>query len=189
MRIVAGDLKGMTLSQTVSNTTRPTSDSVRESIFNILAARISFDGMHVADLYAGTGALGIEAFSRGAQEITFVETDKNACSTISKNIEAVQNRIENSDRKLQVTRTPVLTFVQNAQNEKHFELVLADPPYDNDVETEVISIVASGGYLIYETSSKKLEDCEKAFSSHARTEEVIAARKMGNTGVVVVRAI
>ena len=188
MRIVAGELKGMNLSQTVSMSTRPTADSVRESIFNILEARIELEGKDVADLYAGTGALGIESFSRGAGEVTFIETDKNACSTIAENIVNVEKRIVGASKKLNVIRTPVLTFVQAPANQSRFELVLADPPYDDDVEIESINIVASGGYLVYETTAKKLKQCEEQFAKNPRTEEVIVARKMGNTGVVVVRA-
>ncbi len=188
MRIVAGELKGMTLSQTVSETTRPTSDSVRESIFNILAARIDFDDKRVADLYAGTGALGIEAFSRGAHDVTFVETDKNACTTISENISAVEKRIDGARKNLNVLRTPVLTFVQSSKNLHQYDLVLADPPYDDDVEIEIVTTVASGGYLVYETTSRKLAQCEEEFATYPRTEEIIASRKMGNTGVVILRA-
>lgn len=188
VRIVAGELKGMHLTQTVSKTTRPTSDSVRESIFNILQARIDFDEISVADLYAGTGALGIEAFSRGANAVTFVETDKSACETISENLESVKKRIEDSVGKLKVQRTPVLTFVQAKDHVAEFDLVLADPPYEDDVEVEVMSIVKGGGYLVYETSAKKLRACEENLGAHTQTEKVIASRKMGSTGVVVVQA-
>ncbi|MDF2829782.1 MAG: putative methyltransferase, partial [Mycobacterium sp.] len=66
--------------------TRPTTDRVRESLFNVLAARIDFDGLHVLDLYAGSGALGIEALSRGAESATFVESDRRAGDAIAANL-------------------------------------------------------------------------------------------------------
>lgn len=188
MRIVAGSLKGMILDTSVSSATRPTSDSVRESIFNILSARIDFEAVRVADLYAGTGALGIEAFSRGADSVVFVETDKKACDVIMNNIALSAKRDESAPKKLAVERTPVLTFVQQVSNYGTFDVVLADPPYDDDVETEVISVVAPGGYLVYETSSRKLEQTHKELFAHARMEEIIVARSMGSTGVVVLRA-
>lgn len=189
MRIVAGELKGLVLTQTVSKTTRPTSDMVRESIFNILSNRIDFENIQVADLYAGTGALGIESFSRGASEVTFIETDKQACETIKKNIEKVEERIPGSTKKLNVLRTPVLTFVQDPKVAFNFDLVLCDPPYDNDVEVEIVSIAKSGGYIVYETTSKKLEDCEKEIAGNKKIEEVIVSRKIGSAGVVVARVI
>lgn len=189
MRIVAGELKGMHLTQTVSKSTRPTSDSVRESIFNIISARFDFDSKKVADLYAGTGALGIEAFSRGASEVIFVETDQNACITISKNIQTVEKRMKDATDALKVVRNPVLTFVQARDNREKFDLVLADPPYDNDVEIEVMDVVSPSGYLVYETTAKKLEQCESQLEAYPRTEKIIVSRKMGSTGVVVVQAI
>ena len=189
MRIVAGKLKSMTLTQSVSKTTRPTSDSVRESIFNILANRIDLDGKNVVDLYAGTGALGLESVSRGATSATFIETDKQACDSIKENIEKATKKLRSESAELKIIRTTVLTFVQDAKNSNSFDLVLAYPPYIDDVEVEVISVVASGGYLVYETTAKKLEVCEQEFRKHKRTEEVIAARKMGNAGVVIVRAL
>jgi len=179
----------MVLTQSVSKTTRPTSDSVRESIFNILANRIDFDSKSVADLYAGTGALGLESISRGASSAIFVETDKQACDSIKENIDKAKTYLKGTDIPLNVIRTPVLTFVQDPKNANTYDLVLVDPPYIDDVEVEVISIVSSGGYLVYETTAKKLEDCENELRKHKRCEEVIAARKMGNTGVVIIRAL
>lgn len=189
MRIVAGKLKSMTLTQSVSDTTRPTSDSTRETIFNILGNRIDLDLKSVADLYAGTGALGLEAASRGGSRITFVETDTKACYSIKENIAKAKNQLQETEIEFKLLRTPVLTFVQDPKNTNSFELVLADPPYAYDVETEVISIVASGGYLVYETTAKKLAECEQTFRKHKRCEEIIASRKMGNAGVVIIRAL
>lgn len=188
MRIVAGHAKGLTLTQTVSDSTRPTSDRVRETIFDILSARIDFDGLKVADLYAGTGALGLEAISRGASSVVFIETDKSACMTIRTNIVGMAKYLPDKAKSCEVSRMPVLTFVQATKNHSTFDLVLADPPYDDDVETEVLSIVASQGLLIYETTSKKLEDCEKLLADHPRCDSIVTSRKMGNTGVVIVQA-
>ena len=78
MRVVGGSSRGRRLAAPVPDAVRPTSDRVRESIFNILASVVDLEGMKVVDLFAGTGALGIEALSRGAGSVTFVERDPDA---------------------------------------------------------------------------------------------------------------
>ena len=87
-RIVAGAAGGRRLAVPPRGT-RPTTDRVREALFNVLAARLDFDGMQVLDLYAGSGALGLEALSRGATAVVFVENDRRAAEVLSRNIESV----------------------------------------------------------------------------------------------------
>lgn len=103
--------------------TRPTTDRVREALFNVLAARIDLTGAVVLDLYAGSGALGLEALSRGAGEVTFVESDRRAAAVIADNIAA-----------LGVTRATVrrgaVASVLAVDTPRLADLVLADPPYD-----------------------------------------------------------
>src|SRR5207253_3294298 len=84
MRVIAGSLKGRRLAGPTWDTLRPTSDKLRETLFNILAPRVA--GARVLDAYAGTGALGIEAISRGAAQVTFVERDRRAQSLIEENL-------------------------------------------------------------------------------------------------------
>lgn len=103
--------------------TRPTTDRVRESLFNMLAARVDFDGLDVLDLYAGSGALGLEALSRGARSAVFVETDARAAAVIEQNIAAL------GARGAQVRRAPVASVVASAAP-RPVDLVLADPPYE-----------------------------------------------------------
>jgi 16S rRNA (guanine966-N2)-methyltransferase len=119
---------------------RPTTDRVRESLFNVLTARIDFDGLRVLDLYAGSGALGLEALSRGAVSAVFVESDQRAAGVIEKNIAA-----------LGVTRATVrrgtVTAVL-AGSAQSVDLVFADPPYDMDaseIET-VLAALTHGGW-------------------------------------------
>ena len=88
MRIVAGLAKGRRLA-TVPSGTRPTSDRAREALFSSLAALIDLDGARVLDLFAGTGAVGLEALSRGAAEAVFVESDRAAVETLRRNVETV----------------------------------------------------------------------------------------------------
>jgi 16S rRNA (guanine966-N2)-methyltransferase len=120
--------------------TRPTTDRVRESLFNVLASRIDFAGASVLDLYAGSGALGLEALSRGAASAVFVESDRRAAGVISKNIAA-----------LGVTATvrsgPVAVVLAGGAD-RPADLVFADPPYDipaADIE-EMLAELVSGGW-------------------------------------------
>lgn len=87
-RIVAGAAGGRRLAVPPKGT-RPTTDRVREALFNVLAARLDFDGLHVLDLYAGSGALGLESLSRGASSVLFVEHDRRAADVIARNIATV----------------------------------------------------------------------------------------------------
>src|SRR6476661_3133305 len=89
MRIISGEWRGRPLSAPEGRDTRPTSDRAREGLFSILASRLgTFEGLHVADLFAGTGALGLEALSRGAAYCLFVESDRSALAALSRNIAA-----------------------------------------------------------------------------------------------------
>jgi 16S rRNA (guanine966-N2)-methyltransferase len=86
VRVIAGQFRGLPLQAPAGLATRPTADRVRESLFSMLASRIgSFEGLRVADLYAGSGALGFEALSRGAEHATFVDTDRGAAAAIKAN--------------------------------------------------------------------------------------------------------
>jgi 16S rRNA (guanine(966)-N(2))-methyltransferase RsmD len=107
--------------------TRPTSDRVREALFNVLAARLDFTGMTVLDLYAGSGALGLEALSRGARTATFVEADPRNAKVIGHNIAAL------GLAGATVLARPVATVLASSAGSS-FDLVMADPPYDTPVD-------------------------------------------------------
>ena len=93
MRIIAGEWRGRRLTAPPGEVTRPTADRTRETLFNMLASRLgSFEGVNVVDLFAGSGALGLEALSRGAASCLFVEQDADAVKSIRKNIEALDAR-------------------------------------------------------------------------------------------------
>ena len=118
MRVVAGEFKGRRLFAPRGARTRPTADRVREALFSMLG---DVSGARVLDLYAGSGALGIEALSRGADSAVFVERDQQALAALRRNLEAVGARSE-------VRRQDVLRFL--ARPEGKFDLVFCDPPYD-----------------------------------------------------------
>ncbi len=119
MRVVAGEFKGRRLHTARGSRTRPTADRVREALFSMLG---DVSGARVLDLYAGSGALGIEALSRGAESAVFVEQDRQALAALRRNLEATGAAAE-------VRRQDVLRFL--ARPEGTFDLVFCDPPYDD----------------------------------------------------------
>ncbi len=125
-----------------SQGTRPTTDRVREALFNILAARLDFTGLSVLDLYAGSGALGLEALSRGAASAIFVESDRRAASVLDRNI-ATLGLPGATLRRGQVAA------MLAAGGSGPVDLVLADPPYDVDAhEIEVLlDALARNGWV------------------------------------------
>jgi 16S rRNA (guanine966-N2)-methyltransferase len=117
--------------------TRPTTDRVRESLFNIVTARRDLAGLAVLDLYAGSGALGLEALSRGAASALFVESDQRTAAVIARNISALGLTGATLRRGLVAT-------VLAAGTSARVDLVLADPPYDIDT-AEIDSVLAALG--------------------------------------------
>ena len=119
MRVVAGTFKGRRLAAPRGTRTRPTADRVREALFSMLG---DVEGARVLDLYAGSGALGIEALSRGAESAVFVERDAQAVAAIERNLAAV-------GVEATVLRQDVLRFLARADGA--WDLVFCDPPYDS----------------------------------------------------------
>jgi len=139
MRIIAGEWRGRRLQAPPGQGTRPTSDRTRETLFSMLASRIgSFEGLRVADLYAGSGALGLEALSRGAAHATFVESDARAQTVIKANL-AKLGLVE----RAHVIGGSALKLPRSDA----FDLVLADPPYGPGSGSAVVSAVADADWL------------------------------------------
>jgi 16S rRNA (guanine966-N2)-methyltransferase len=140
-RIVAGRLGGRRI-VVPPRGTRPTSERVREAIFSAVAARIELPGARVLDLYAGSGALGIEALSRGAEHALFVESDRRAAAVLRRNLD------ELGLAGGEVRRASVRSVI-DATADGGYDLVLADPPYaldDGDL-SGVLSALAGNGWL------------------------------------------
>jgi len=161
MRIVAGSRKGHTIQAPKGLATRPTSDRVREAAFNLIGP---VDGASVLDLYAGSGAMGLEALSRGAAKAVFVESDRDACRTIERNLE-----------KLRLTGARVvwghaLTFLAS-QRQTH-DLVLVDPPYELTDHTALARylprVLAEDGVLVLETAARVEPDLPLALRTSRR---------------------
>jgi 16S rRNA (guanine(966)-N(2))-methyltransferase RsmD len=146
MRVIAGSRKGRRLEAPSWNGLRPTSDKLRETLFNVLAPRIA--AASFLDAYAGTGAVGIEALSRGAGFVTFVDTDRRAATLIETNL----RRCAVSDRYA-IIRARFADVSARAEG-RVFDLVFADPPYGADEMIEALeasaSLVARGGLLVLE---------------------------------------
>ena len=122
MRVVAGAFRGRPLRAPPGRGTRPTSDRVREALFSILGP---LDGARVLDLFAGSGALGIEALSRGAAEAVFVESDPAAAAVIERNLEAV------GGPPARVVRRDAVRWLRGRPPGERFDLVFLDPPYSS----------------------------------------------------------
>ena len=150
MRIIAGEWRGRPLLAPPGMATRPTSDRVRETLFSMLASRIgSFEGLRIADLFAGSGALGFEALSRGAAQAAFVETHQKAAAAIRTNAE----KLGAKDR-VQVLASSALALPRSDP----FDLIFADPPYASGSGSAVVEAVIAanwltpGGWLCVETA-------------------------------------
>ncbi len=122
MRVVAGELRGRKISAPEGTTTRPTTDMAREAIFNALTSLDVIVEANVLDLFAGSGALGIEALSRGAKHCTFIERDRDALASLQDNIK----KLGLTDRTTVIRADAMLT----ATNVSGIDLVMADPPYE-----------------------------------------------------------
>lgn len=177
-RIIAGDLRGRRI-DVPDQGTRPTSDRVREALFNVIVARTDLDDARVVDLYAGSGALGIEALSRGAGQATFVDSRKKATSVISANLTALGLRAS-------VVTRAVDSFL--AGSTTPYDLVFIDPPYDLSAdEVDVVLARLVQGWL----APDALVVLERAGRSSSATWpellEPVVDKNYGDTRVVVAR--
>lgn len=147
MRVVSGDLGGRKLVTPDGSDTRPTSDRVREAMFNSLFSLDAIEGARVLDAFAGSGALGIEALSRGALHATFVETGRDALAALRENLETLQlgaqGRVVPGDALAHLERT--------AAEGSNYDLVLLDPPYGFDQWDELLAAVPVGARVVIES--------------------------------------
>jgi 16S rRNA (guanine966-N2)-methyltransferase len=151
MRIIAGEKRGHTIFAPRGRETRPTSDRVRENVFNIVAPWV--EGARVLDLYAGSGAMGLEALSRGAASALFVESDPDALRVIDHNLDKLGLK---GARVVRVDATIALS--REAGAGRKYDLVLVDPPYDmtnyDTLARYLPAVLADDGLLVVETAAK-----------------------------------
>ncbi len=156
MRIIAGTHRGKKLIEHFNKTTRPTTDRVKENVFNILSNYINIRGLRVLDLFAGTGAYGIECLSRGAGDVHFNDADEEAVKVIKKNISNIWKNIK-------ITMQDYLGVLSS-----DFDLIFLDPPYDSDLGEKAIEKIKTG-FIVFETD-KEIEN-----------PNIFLTKKYGNT--------
>ena len=174
MRIIAGRLRRRSLRAPDGHLTRPTTDRTREAIFNLLEARLSFQDAAVLDLFAGTGALGLEAISRGAQRVAFVEQNGKVLDYARRNADD----LEVADQCL-FLRSDAVRYLERYRGPA-FDVIFADPPYALEALPRLPELalphVAPGGRLVVE------HDVRIAFDDHALLD---TSRPYGRTTVSV----
>jgi 16S rRNA (guanine966-N2)-methyltransferase len=170
VRVVAGEFKGRPLRAPRGMRTRPTADRVREALFSML---VNVTGARVLDLYAGSGALGIEALSRGAASAVFVECDPRVAAVIERNLRSLELHQE-------VVRQDALRFLGRAEGP--FDLVFCDPPYDSvpriagPLAERLPALLANGARIV--TESDKRMPLELPFA-------LLAERTYGDTRIAI----
>jgi len=166
MRVIAGTAKGIQLKTPEGLQTRPTIDRVKEALFSII--HFDLPGAKVLDLFGGTGQLGIEALSRGAQSAIFIDTKEEACRLIRENI----TRAKFLDKSL-VIRTDYMEYLKNCREK--FDIIFLDPPYaevflENSLKTITeIDILQSGGIIIAERPVGK--DLNISMKGYSRSKD------------------
>ena len=161
MRVISGKYRSRPIKAPNPKFTRPTTDKVKESLFNILYNSIDFDGMNVLDIYAGSGALGLEALSRGAAHVDFIEVNFSVGKILKSNISSLQ-----ADDFCRVIKTSALKFSAGTNHEK-YDLIFADPPffkydildvYKNIIENDFLA--EEGIFIIERSIQTKEKDSE-----------------------------
>jgi 16S rRNA (guanine966-N2)-methyltransferase len=187
MRIIAGKHKGrrIELSKEASHTVRPTSDFARQAIFNILTHGAhglnghTFDGRHVLDIFCGTGAFGLEALSRGAASVLFIDQSRNAVANAKMNVEKIYETESAQFLLADATQLP--------KARRAYSLVFLDPPYFSNLIAPTIKSLASGGWLtedaviVVEHDEKETIELPQGFESRDR-------RKYGRAVVEIITA-
>lgn len=165
MRIIAGTFKGRRLTAPTWDGLRPTSDKLRETLFNIVAPRI--EGARVLDGFAGTGAVGLEALSRGAAHVTFIERDRRAAALITRNA-----AVCGAEGRYTIDCGDVATVLRRSYDPL-FDLILLDPPYDHADIAGVLAAAAdrldANGLVVLERSTRREPDVPPTL---ARTRDV-----------------
>ncbi len=134
MRVIAGSARSLPLQTVRGNNTRPTTDRIKETLFNMIAAEIP--GCRFLDLFSGSGGIGIEALSRGAGMAVFVEHDRAALKVIRQNLQFTRL----SDRA-RVIGSEAVRAVSSMGAEEHFDVIFMDPPYGHDLERRILEVL------------------------------------------------
>ncbi len=189
MRIVSGRFRGHRLHGPKDNNIRPTSDRIRESLFNILINKLlerpgepaPLAGYRVLDLFAGTGALGLEALSRGADFVLFVEHDATARGIIRSNLEKLGVM-----RETQIYRRDATRLGPRPRNQAPFDLIFLDPPYGRDLAAEALRGAIADDWFAKEAIII-VEDARSASLPPIAQTTLIETRTIGETALHLLR--
>lgn len=178
MRIISGKYRGKKLQEFDLSTTKPTLDRVKESIFNLIQFDVA--GAVACDLFAGTGALGAECVSRGAEKVYLVDSNQKA-------IKIIQSNLKNMEGNFKIVNTDYLDFLKTCHTK--FDLVLLDPPYKTDLGVKAIEYIVkndmlnANGIIIFETSKElDFEFDYPQFDIDKRTYGTVAVYKFVKKG-------
>ena len=178
MRIISGIYGGRKFNKKAPTGVRPTLDNVRESIFNILNNFIDFEGLNILDICAGTGALGFEALSRGAEYCTFVDKSKESCKYI--NEFAKYLNVEN----YQIHLDDAVKFLKN-YNSQAFDLIFTDPPYIENFIPKMTDIISKNNILA-ENGIMIIEHGFKSSINYSENWQLISKKNYGITSIEII---
>lgn len=190
MRVISGKARGTKLSSIESITTRPTLDRVKESLFNILQEDVN--QKVILDLFAGSGALGIEALSRNAKYVVFCDNNKQAIQMIKTNLEKTRliekTEIVNMDYKKCIE-------LLNAKNKK-FDLIFLDPPYKDDIAVDSLrriiknKLLNNKGIVVIETDevNRDLKELNEAMTTELQNVRIFDQRKYGRASLIFLKS-
>lgn len=184
MRIVGGEFKGNLFKMKMPKNIRPTSDFVREAIFDTLSNIIDFNSIYVLDLFAGTGMLGIESLSRGANFCHFVDKSSDVVNIISSNLALIPIPKE----RYKVTKADVFSFLRTYLGETKFDVIFSDPPYNLPLNqkllsnTEIKKIAKSGTLFVVELSHRTELEISTNF-------KVLKKKQYGDTLVYILQYV
>jgi 16S rRNA (guanine966-N2)-methyltransferase len=184
MRIVAGKFRGARIEAPNGSTTRPTSDKVRQALFNVLEhgePDVDFEGVRVLDLFAGSGALGLEALSRGARFCLFVEESAEARAAIRRNVETLGLTGATKIWRRDVTRLGPAGTLQP------FDLIFCDPPYGRGLGERALAAAAEGGWVRAGAIAVLEERAGLAIAWPEAFQE-IDRRRYGDTAIAIARS-
>jgi 16S rRNA (guanine966-N2)-methyltransferase len=182
MTRIIGGLVGSRKLTSPAKSTRPTSDRIRESIFSSLESKGLVENARVLDLYAGTGALGLEALSRGSKSALLVESNKQAAAVCIKNARLIQDALEQEQHEVsaKVAIQPVQKFLDSSQ--ESFDLVFIDPPYDL-ANSEIEKNLESLKQLLSKSAMVLVERSARAEPMETSSYELIDTKSFGDTVV------
>ncbi len=180
MRIIAGRYRGRRLSTVKDLSVRPTTDRAKQSIFDILSNRLMFEGIQVLDLFAGSGSLGLEALSRGASSVIFVEKSPVVKSILEKNIQTLGCK-----NNVTVVQGDVFWYLQHTSGT--FDLVFADPPYRLETIGSIPNAIFDAGVL-KENAFVVMEHSKESHIELDESKFEILEKPFGQTTVIILRA-